>query len=321
MAMKASDAPPLWVGLDIGGTKTAVLVVNQAQQPCSQLTQATDTHSPERLLAGTVQAIHRALYQAGAGAQQIAGIGMGVPGQVDRETGEVRLAVNLNLVAYPLGPALSAAFHIPCFLENDVRLATLGAYQYIQQTDPLQHVAYLSIGTGIAAGLILDGRLHRGANGMAGEIGHIIVEPNGNRCNCGLTGCLEAMAAGPAIARLAAARMREDGEQAPLMAASVYQAAVQGNPAAQEVVATVSGYLGRAVQWLIMSYDVEKVVLGGGVTRAGAAFLEPIQRELAKLRAQSALAQVMLAAEKVTLLPPDYDAGTWGAVRLAQQGG
>jgi len=101
----------------------------------------------------------------------------------------------VSSVAYP------SALGVPCFLENDVRTAALGVQRY-DAGAAIQHLAYVSIGTGIAAGLILQGRLYTGAHGMAGEIGHMIVEPNGRRCACGARGCLETVAAGPAIARL-----------------------------------------------------------------------------------------------------------------------
>jgi glucokinase len=315
-----TDSATLLVGLDIGGTKTAVLIVDQQLQPRAHLIMPTETADPDRLLGGIVRAVSLALEQAAPArrAEPIAGIGVGVPGQVYPATGEVRQAVNLNLVTYPLGPALSAAFNAPCLLENDARAAAMGAYQQAQQSAPVRHLAYLTIGTGIAAGLVLDGRLYRGAHGMAGEIGHILMEPDGARCNCGARGCLEALAAGPAIARLAAQMMPQQRGQ-PLTAATVYQAAAHGDPAAQRVTQRVSHYLSRAIQWLIMSYDVERVVLGGGVARAGDAFLQPILQALAGLRAQSALAEAMLPDEKVALLPPGYDAGVWGAIWLARQ--
>ena len=94
---------------------------------------------------------------------------------------------------------LAEAFGAPTTLENDVRAAAVGAYRLVRVREEVRHLAYLSVGTGIAAGVMLDGRLYRGANGMAGEIGHTIFEPGGYRCGCGMPGCLEAVAAGPAV--------------------------------------------------------------------------------------------------------------------------
>jgi glucokinase len=228
----------------------------------------------------------------------------------------VQLAVNLNLQAYPLGQAIAARFNATAFLENDVRTAAIGAFDYLRQTEPVQNMAYLSIGTGIAAGVILNGRLHRGHNGMAGEIGHMTIEPDGHLCNCGLRGCLETIVAGPAIVR----QMGMADPQTKIQnAGDVYLEAAQDNPAARRVVQRVSQHLSQAIQWLIMTYDVEKIVIGGGVTRSGDAFLAPILRNLAHLRQQSTLAAELMLDEKLYLIPPNYNPGLWGAVHLANQ--
>lgn len=310
-----------WLGLDIGGTKIEALVVNDQDQVLGQAIVPTATATPDHLCQSISAAATQALTQAQSDFTQVAAVGMGIPGQVNPDTGEVTLAVNLNLSNFPLGAVLSHAWGKPCFLENDVRAAAVGAYFHLTQPSPLtppasalRHIAYLSIGTGIAAGIILDGRLHRGANGMAGEVGHIPLDLAGERCACGQTGCLETIAAGPAIVRQAAQvglKVSHAGE--------VYAAASHGHPQAQAIIQRVSLSLGRAIQWLIMTCDVEKVVLGGGVTRSGATFLEPICHALAQLRAHSPLAQTLLATDKITLIPPGFNAGVWGAIALARQ--
>ncbi|MCA9968747.1 MAG: ROK family protein [Anaerolineales bacterium] len=305
---------PVTIGLDIGGTKTAVLVADGAQRVLAQARGATQADTPAALLAATRRLVCDALAAAGLTAAQVAAIGVGVPGQVNADSGEVLLAVNLNLTNYPLGSALAEACGAPCLVENDARLAAVGAYAWLAARQPVRHVAYLSVGTGISAGFVLDGALYRGAHGLAGEIGHVVVEPDGARCGCGARGCLETIVSGPAIARQGAAVLPP-----PCTAADVYAAARQGHPGAQAVVQRVSGYLARAIQWLLMTTDVEKIVIGGGVAGAGAAFLDPILHELARLRGHSPLFQTMLRDDKLVLLPPDYNAGTWGAVRLAQQ--
>ena len=310
------QAAQLLVGLDVGGTKTAALLTDASGTALGQVAVPTRTATPEELLDSISQAIHLVLAQAQATPPQIQRIGLGVPGHVDPATGIVHLAVNLNLQNYPLGAALSARFKTPTFLENNVRTAAIGAFDALQQTEPVDSLAYVSIGTGLAAGVILNGRLHRGHNGLAGEIGHMIVEPEGALCNCGLRGCLETIVAGPAIVR----QMRTAEPEAAIQhAGDVYQAAVQGNPNAQKVVQRVSQHLSQAIQWLIMTYDVEKIVLGGGVTQSGDAFLDPILQELTCLRQQSPLAAALLPDEKVHLIPPDFNPGVWGAVNLAKQ--
>ena len=313
---------PYSIGLDIGGTKTEAIVVNRQRQIQSRVSKPTDTTNPERVMASVTQTVYESLHHANVTPQQIQVIGVGIPGLVDPKTGVVRQAVNLNLDSYPLGQALTAEFNTPSFLENDVRAAAVGAFEYINQHEAVTHIAYLSMGTGISAGLILDGNLYRGVNGMAGEIGHAIVEPNGVRCRCGTRGCLETVIAGPAIVRQALEADPTIGFPTPpdkITAGHVYLAAQAGNKAAQQVIQYVSSTIARTIQWLIMAYDVDKVLLGGGVSRDGDAFLQPILQELAHLREQSTLAREMITDNKVALIPADYNAGVWGAIWLAQQ--
>ncbi len=159
---------------------------------------------------------------------------------------------------------------------------------------------------------MLDGRLHRGTRGLAGEIGHAIVDPVGPVCACGQTGCLEAFASGPSIARRATAAGMEAGT-----AKDVYAAAAGGDPTARELVDDVGRRLAWAVHLLVMTYDVDHVVVGGGVSHAGSAFSEPIHRELERLRAVSSQAGELLPAHIVEVLPPEAEPGAWGAVAVA----
>ena len=303
------SAPGCLVGLDIGGTKTAVLIVDRAMNVLGRGTAATVVTDPQALVDGIYNAVAQTLANRGRTTDDLLAAGAGVPGMVDPHTGMVRLAVNLNLQKFPLGPALSERMGVPVALENDVRAASLGAYRWLNERSPVSHMAYLSIGTGISAGLVVDGRIYRGTQGMAGEIGHVIFEPQGPLCRCGLHGCFEAISAGPAIAR-----HYKDGDGT---AESVFLAAGQGDPAAVAVIAYAAEGVARAVQLLVMAYDVDKVVLGGGVLNAGEAFLSPIYESLARMREQSGLAARMLAADKVIAAPREADVARWGAVLLA----
>jgi glucokinase len=320
MANELSIYPaPLLIGLDIGGTKIEALLVDDDLRVLAQARHATDVSHPDNFVASVVAAVDDVLQQAQASRAQLAGIGVGIPGQVDPVTGEVALAVNLNLRAFPLGKVMSTIVGAPVYLENDVRIAAMGVYRWLQLQAPVRNVAYLSIGTGVAAGVVLNGRLHRGSNGMAGEIGHITVEPKGALCNCGARGCLETIIAGPAIVRQARAVMQFDLPDDEVHAGHVYDAAANGNLAAQAIVVRVGEYLALAIQYLIMLYDVDKVVLGGGVSSAGDAFMTPTLSALAQYRAQCNLFDTLLQENKIVLLPSDYNAGTWGAIYLTKE--
>ena len=309
---------PLLVGLDIGGTKIEALLVDEGMNVLAQARHATDVSHPDNLVASVIAAIDDVLNQAQTTRAQLAGIGIGIPGQVNPITGDVALAVNLNLRDFPLGQVMSTTLGAPTYLENDVRIAAMGVYRWLQQQEPVNNVAYLSLGTGVAAGIVLNGRLHRGSHGMAGEIGHITVEPDGALCNCGARGCLETIISGTAIVKQALATVQLDMPPEQVHAGHVFQAAANGNEAAQALVTRVADYTSLAIQYLIMIYDVDKVVLGGGVSGAGDAFLTPILAALANLRAQSDLFNTMLPESKIALLPNGYNAGVWGAVYLAR---
>jgi glucokinase len=222
----------------------------------------------------------------------------------------VTLAVNLGWQDFPLRAALEARLGRPVIVENDARAAAIGLYQRRVLGD-LDDLAYLAVGTGIAAGVVLDGSLHRGARGLAGEIGHAIADRDGPICTCGQRGCLEAFASGPAIARRAGAPSSE----------AVYAAAAAGDIEARDLVDDVGRRLAWAVHLLVMTYDIERVVIGGGVSHAGPAFAEPIHRELARLRAASITAGELLPADIVEILPSEAEAGAWGAVAIARQAG
>lgn len=309
----------LSIGLDIGGTKIEALAATADFSAVGQCTRPTDVSSPENFVASVTDAVQQVLQQAKAAPAQISGIGIGIPGQVDAKTGTVRLAANLNLSAYPLGATMSDIFNTPTFVENDVHLAAIGVYHWQQLREPMASIAYLSIGTGVGIGVMINGRLHRGAHGMAGEIGHITVKPNGLLCKCGARGCLETIISGPAIVQQALNVIQFDIPHHEVHAGHVYRAAAAGNRAAQAIVQRVSAYISRAIQWLIMTYDVDQVVLGGGVTGAGTLFLTPILSALSTYRAQSALFATMLPESKIVLLPTGYNAGTWGAVYLTNE--
>jgi predicted NBD/HSP70 family sugar kinase len=302
------DRDGLLVGVDVGGSKIAVLVVDADLGVCGRHTTPTSVGEPDEAAQQIATAIDAALAAAGASREDVRAVGVGVPGRVDPLTGVVSLAVNLGWHRLPLRARLEAILGVPVAIENDVRAAAAGIRDRRTLGD-IRDFIYLSVGTGISAGVVIDGEVHRGTRGLAGEIGHIVVDADGPVCPCGLRGCLETIAAGPAIARAAG-----DGQTA----ADVYAAAAAGDPTAQATVDHAGASLARAIHALVMTYDVERIVLGGGVSRAGAAFLDPIVRELDAMRAASELATDMLPADVVAVSPDGGDVGAWGGISIAR---
>jgi glucokinase len=305
------------VGVDIGGTKTAILVCDADGTPRARRVAPTAIGAPERAADAIAALVEAALIEARSTLGEVAIVGVGVPGRVDVERGEVTLAVNLDWHDLPLGPRLEARLGVPVVLENDVRAAALGLHRR-RVFGETRSLGLLAIGTGISAGVVIAGELHRGAHGLAGEIGHAIVDPDGPRCACGMRGCFEVVAAGPAIAARAAAAREAPAATRGVGAEAVFEAAAGGDAIAADIIESAGRAVGWGIHLLALAYDLELIVIGGGVSHAGEPFMAPVRREIERLRDASPLARELLAPGVVQLLPPGADAGAWGAVTIAR---
>lgn len=325
-----SDAA-LVAGLDVGGTKTLAVAIEAPAVPPSAagervvtgeghrpdhpavvatVRRATGTGNGDRLLRSTADVLAALARAAGVAIDGFAAVGVGVPGLVDRRAGTVRHAINLGVDDTPVALAdhLGALVGAPVVVDNDVNLAAVGAAVALGCRD----LAYLSVGTGLAAGLLLDGRIRRGAHGAAGEIGHLPVDPHGPSCECGQRGCLEALASGAAIA---VRRPSSDGE---LTAASALLAAAEaGDAEATALLDEVAGHLAGAVALLAQTVDPEVVVLGGGVAEAGPGLLDAVRRALRARAARSPVLAAIHLADRVALVPEGVHPGALGAAVLA----
>lgn len=311
----------LAVGVDVGGTAIKTLLVDDRRHSLYTGSTPTDTSSRAATFASIVAAIEQTLAAAKDDAGRLLTIGLGVPGQNDPHTGVVRLAVNLHWQDFPLAERLNAHFGVPCFLDKDLYMATLGVFRF-DNPAATQNLAYVAIGTGLAAGIVIDGELLRGVHGMAGELGHVIVEPGGARCNCGTYGCLETIVSARGAVRLAQEAIAAGAATAlaaaePLTARAVYAAAAEGDATAAAIVERIGAELARALRTVVMCYDVDEIVLGGGVTQAGEQFLASVRAEWLSQRATSALAQKLLRPEMLRLVDPGRNMGAWGAVDFA----
>ncbi|HEY5628972.1 MAG TPA: ROK family protein, partial [Candidatus Limnocylindrales bacterium] len=302
----------LVAGVDVGGTKTAVVVLDQHDRILYECVAPTDRTALVHQIAGLIKDARRDL------GQEVVAVGVAMPGQVDPETGSVRMAVNLGITHLPLGPMLQTELGVPVFVDHDARAAAFWLSR--QAADPSQRahasVAFLAIGTGISAGVVVDGALLRGDNGLAGEIGHVVADPDGVICACGLRGCLETVAAGPAIARQAGEAITA-GRRTVLTphstAADVFAASAAGDEVAVEIVDRVADHLARAIRSLALTLGVRRIVIGGGVAAAGPALLEPIRTRIARECSASPLVQAALGDASVQLLSPTEAPGARGA--------
>ena len=201
--LNMQDQLPVVVGVDLGGTqiRTAVLRGPTLLSRVGLLTGANPL--PDRLLPRIYTAIQEALDKAGTTLEQVAGIGIAAPGPLDYRTGVIFTPPNLaGWDRVPLRDLFTEQFHIPVFVENDAHTAGLGEYMFGAGRGA-KNMVYLTISTGIGGGVIMDGKILEGANGSAGELGHMTIDWHGERCNCGNIGCLESIASGTNIARKA----------------------------------------------------------------------------------------------------------------------
>jgi len=314
MTMANPNTPEAIIGLDVGGTNTNAVAFDNQLVELADLHVPTVSGSVETVadsILGTIAALHDKL-----GGTPLASVGIGIPGLVDPSAGIVRHAVNLGIADEPLEIVnrVKVEFDVPCRIENDVNLAALGAHHVLSGEYTLCDLAYLSIGTGIAAGVILNGRLHRGGRGVAGEIGHFPLSSDGPLCECGLRGCLEVCASGSAIAR----QWPSTGPTPPIE--SLIAAAIAGDDEAIETLDRIADHLARAIYLLAVTYDVDRIVIGGGVAEAGTRLLDEIENGVRRLENQSDFVRSLRLTERLSLKPAGA-VGALGAAVLARLGG
>lgn len=250
-------------------------------------------------------------------------IGLGTPGLVDMRSGVVKTAVDVGWFEVPIADLAAEALGIPAYVANRSKVGALAELWWGRESN-VQNLIYISIGTGIAAGIVIQGQLYTGANSSAGELGHVTVLPDGPLCACGNRGCLQVMAAGPAIANRARAQLRQapdsrllsmvDGHPEWIEAETVFAAAAQGDALSQQIVKEVATYLGIAIANLVNLFNPEVIILGGTVGQIGHVLLAPIQSEVQR-RAMA----YPLAAVHITTSNLGPDAGAIGAAVLVLQ--
>ena len=295
------------VGLDVGATKTLGVAVDAAGRVLAQTRRAT-APGAEGIVATAATVV--AELRATTGSDLPVPVGVGVPGLVDAARGALKHAVNLGVDGqwFDLGDRLSERLGAPVAVENDVNAAALGAAAVTGVDD----LVLLSIGTGLAAGLVLDGRLRRGPSGAAGEVGHVPVDPAGPVCQCGQRGCLETVASGRALA--------EAWPSGDVPAAqALFAAAAAGDPDAVRVQARFAGGVADAVRVLALALDPAVVVLGGGVSHLGEPLRAAVARALEEQAATSPFLASLRLPHRLRVLPSDRPVAAVGAALLGRR--
>lgn len=295
------------IGVDIGGTKIAVAVVGQSGEIASKTAFPMDhAKSPDQVIDEIIQAIKHVVEGQIRKEQNILGIGVGAPGPLDTWTGVIHRPPNLpSWIDVPIKGKLAAAFAVPVLIENDANAAAL-AEKWIGAGKGSENFTYLTISTGIGAGIIANGQLLSGSRGNAGEIGHTVIDPGYGRCSCGQIGCLDLIASGRAIAKNGSEIMGEE-----LSTKAVFDLYGKGHKGLDEYIDHVFWALGASSVSLVNILDTEKIIVGGGVSQIG----EPLfQRMEAYIRIHA----LNPAGRSTKVVPAELNehAGVIGAAAL-----
>jgi glucokinase len=311
------------VGVDLGGTNIRSAVFDDGMQILGRSERQTRAQEDaDDVIRRMATCVREALEQASVAAGEVAGVGVGAAGLTDWRTGVVVLASNLGWRNVPVKERLEQKLDgLRVEVDKDTNVAAL-AEARLGAGREFEHFLYVTAGTGIGGGLILDGALYRGATGGAGDVGHIVVDPDGPRCGCGGHGCVEVFSSGAGMVDRAREALAEGGEEADstaldlesLTTEDLFEAARRGDVVATQVVKRAGAALGLALADYVNINNPEAIVLGGGVTRAGDTYLGPVEREL-KRRALTALGEI------VKLVPPGLgdDVGVTGAALLLRE--
>ena len=303
--------------IDVGGTKVELAVGDETGRLLATDRVATGDLGRQDAIVAALSERLRTLTPVGIHPDAV---GVGSPGPLDSRAG--RLLKPSNLPGWEfleIENKLSAAMGLPVTLENDATAAALGEWQYGagQGTDDM---VYVTVSTGVGAGIIAHGDLIRGAAANAGELGHVIVNFEGAPCHCGLTGCLETEASGTALARMAEERRRESSwlraHAGPLSAPDVFEALRAGDATAREIVDHAADRLAWAFGTLVNLTNPERIVVGGGVAAEGDWLLDPIRRAMPRYAMPD-----LLSSTTVVQSALGADVGVAGAVAVALRAG
>lgn len=313
------------IGIDVGGTNVKIALVDDNGKIIYSNSVPTYAKMGYEYTVNNIkQAIKDLMKETNTTPSDIEGIGFDFPGQVDCKTGVVKLAPNIpGWVNVPIAQMIEDEFHIPTRIDNDVRCAALGELKFGAGRG-CENFICITVGTGIGSGIVINGKVVRGATNASGELGHIKLQMNGGPiCGCGDTGCLEAFASGPAIVAMAQEYIKggkstkfremaavEGGEITPYMVA---KAAEEGDPVAKRIFEIVGEYIGIGLTSVINLLNPERVIIGGGVAESGELLLGPIRKTI-KERA------MVVAGNAVEIVPAQLgnSAGVIGASMLIE---
>lgn len=313
------------VGVDFGGTKIAAGVVNldTGKLVGTARKKTREVKEQEDVVKKIISVVDEAVEESGIRLEQVEGIGIGAAGMVNRQKGILLAAVNIGANDLPLCEPLSKHYNKPSRLGNDVEVATIGEKAFGAGRD-CDNFVCIFVGTGIGSGIVHEGKLHYGATGTAGEIGHIVLYPDGRACNCGAYGCLEAYASRTAIAKSILTDLNKgldsvvkdkiDMTKGILRSKAIANALDSGDEVVTNAVNQAATYMGTGLATVINFYNPSRIILGGGVVEAVSYYLEVA-------RAQARRKCLKIPSRKVDIVKAELGdfAGIIGAALLLKQ--
>ncbi|QIK64864.1 ROK family protein [Leucobacter viscericola] len=286
--------------MDIGGTSTVALALDPAGQVEAEI-QLPTLKGTQGLLDTVERAVAGLTERSGRDRAEFTSLGIGIPGQIDHELGMVQHAYNIGIDSLALGPLLQERLGIPVSIDNDVTAAAIGAAHLMHLEGT---TAYLNLGTGLAAGCVIDGLPVRGAHGITGEIGHLAIDPLLRQCPCGQKGCLETVASGSALTSF----WRPDASGHLLMTA-----VAAGDPEATHALEQLIAGAATAVRLLVLTLDPHSLVIGGGLRLLGEPLISGIRENLDRSAAVSPFLASLEINSRIRILPEDSSAAAVGA--------
>jgi glucokinase len=316
----------MYIGVDLGGTKIKIGIVNEEGQIIGSGIIDTDpSHNDKIIMRDMTEEISRLIKQEGLQIQDIKSIGIGVPGLVDYNKGSIIYCTNLSWYNVEAVSYLREHFNIPVYIEND---ATVAAYaeSLFGSTKEAKDSVFLTIGTGIGGGIIINKQIIRGAHGAGSEIGHMVIGENFYDCNCGRNGCFETLASATAMIKYALHKMNTDypnsslrsifEKNGQLEAKDIFDQAERRDELAVETVHRTARYMAIGIANIYNILDPEIIAIGGGVSKAGDSFFDLIR---SKVKTMTLVDSENINYGRIVRAELGNDAGIVGAAFLSKQ--
>lgn len=313
-----------YVGIDLGGTNIAVGVIDEEHKIIGSSKKKTGATRPaDEIFDDIAATVEEAIKDAGVNRSEIAYVGLGTPGAVNQETGVIEFAGNLNFNNVSAKAMLEERLGITAYVANDANAAALGE-AIAGAGHGVKNFVAITLGTGVGSGVIIDGKILGGYNSVAGEIGHVVINVDGEHCTCGRNGCWEAYASATALIRQTKAAMKENRDSKMwdfvddnidnVSGRTAFEAMREGDEAGKQVVDRYIYYVAVGIINIINSLQPEMICIGGGISKEGDTLLKPIHEHVRRERfSKHSVKQTTVCCAKL-----GNDAGIIGAALLGR---